>query len=269
MKKLLAILFVLCLTLTGCSNNQKGFDVYYSSRNFEKYDAINDVNAKLGTNIVQAGVDVLNETFGIVSDEIAQYTFTFEGNNWCIRASKNVDSDISGLEYDNIGFEKDVTSTYYNDDVYMMRFFKDDIQYVVVIDVKDKEVARSYFDDLSNEVKTEITGVQSGYDNLIYEDGNDVVYKITIYNDDGTKIDMETVYTFDNDKMVSITNRTVFESDEAAKEYYNMLLANGRSADEINLDGSIISNDSSDNLDFYSDYTKAAFIDMMNSALQQ
>lgn len=269
MKKLVFLLLVLCLSLTACSKKEEVIDGPGSTWDCVEYTNIEDMNAAAKTNIVTAPVaGKSDEWFGVISNSIAQYKFTVNGEEWCVRASKDVDNDISGLNYENIGFEKDITATYYNDDVYAFRFFYDDTQYVIFVDVKDKDIAMSHFDDVCGEFKTNITGIKSGYDNRIYEDGNNVIYELIMYNDDGTKTISETTYVFENDKMVKILNCNTFDSEQAAKEYYDLLIEYGRSPEEITLDGITISSEN-DDVDFYSDYTKAEFIEMMQQSMAQ
>ena len=267
MKKLLLVLFVLCIMLSGCAKQEENGNTN-ATWDAVEYQTIEEMNEVAGTNIVSASVSSkLNEKFIVICKSIAQYTFTCNDENWCIRASKNVDDDISGLHYDNIGFEKDVEGIYYNDDVYVHRFFNNDTQYVISLDVKDKDIAMSHFDEISAELKTSITGIKSGYENEIVEDDNTVTYRIVMYNDDGTTTTMETVYEFENDKMVSITSNTIFDNEQSAKDYYDALIENGK--EDIVLDGKTIISSMNDNLDFYSDMNKEQFVAQMKEALNQ
>ena len=269
MKKLFLLLFTICFCLTGCSNKTGGSDDG-STWDYVEYETIEDMNNAAGTNIVSAAIaGKSDETFGIISKNIAQYTFNANGNEWCVRASKDVDNDISGLHYDSIGFEKDMTSTYYTDEVYAFRFFHNGVQYVISTNVVDTNITMSGFDSVCNEFKTNITGVKSGYETNITEDGDNVVYTITMFNDDGTTMIIETIYGFEADKMVSITSNAIFETQDAAKEYYDSLIENGKSPDEITLDGTKISSENNANVDFYSDLTKQQFIEQLKNSLNQ
>ena len=266
MKKILTILLLLCFVLTGCSNNHNANATW----DCVEYSTIEEMNEAAGTNIVSAGIaGKSDEWFGVISKSIAQYKFKANDEDWCVRASKDVDNDISGVYSDSIDFEKDITSTYYTDEIDLFRFFYNDVQYVITLDVKDKDISTAHFDSVCNEFKTNITGVKSGYENEIYEDGDNVVYKVVMYNDDGSTTTMETIYGFDGDKMVSITSNIIFETEQAAKEYYDLLIENGRSEDEITLDKTIISSDMSQNVDFYSDMSKDDFIAQMKSSMEQ
>lgn len=268
MKKLLFTLLVLCISLTACSKKEEVVGPG-STWDCVEYENIEDMNAVTNTNIVEAPVaEKTDEWFGVISKTIAQYKFTTNGEQWCVRASKDIDNDISGLYYENIEFEKDITATYYNDEVYAFRFFYDNTQYVIFVDVKEKDIAMSHFDDVCNDFKTNITGIKSGYDNRIYEDGDNVIYELIMYNDDGTKIVSEIIYVFENEKMVSIINCNTFDSEEAAKEYYDLLIEYGTSPKEITLNGKTILSESND-VDFYSDYTKAEFMEMMSQSMAQ
>ena len=75
-------------------------------------------------------------------------------------------------------------------------------------------------------------------------------------------------YVFENDKMTKILSCNTFVSEEAAKEYYDLLIEYGRSEEELILDGCTISTES-DDVDFYSDYTKAEFIEMLQQSMVQ
>lgn len=267
MKKLLLVLFVLCIMLSGCAKQEENGNAN-ATWDATEYQTIEEMNEAAGTNIVSAAVSgKSDERFIVISKSIAQYTFTCNDENWCIRASKDVDHDISGLHYDNISFEKGVTATYYNDDVYMYRFFNNDTQYVISLDVKGKDIAMSHFDEVSAEFKTNITGVKSGYENEIVEEGDNVIYRIVMYNDDATTTTMETIYGFEGDKMISITSSTTFDSEQAAKDYYDVLIENGKEG--ITLDGKTITASMNDNLDFYSDMTKEQFVSQMKESLNQ
>ena len=80
---------------------------------------------------------------------------------------------------------------------------------------------------------------------------------------------MEIIYAFENDKMVSILNNYIFETEEAAQEYYDLLLESGYEASQFVFEGSTISSENNGNLEFYSDYTKAEFLEMMQSSITQ
>ncbi len=268
MKKVLIALLLVCLALVGCSKKDINANAKWDC---VEYDTIEEMNAAAGTNIVSASVAGKSEEwFGVISNSIAQYKFKVNGEDWCIRASKDVDNDISGLYYDSIKFKKDTTSTYYIvDEVYMVRFFDNGIQYVISLDVKDKDISTSHFDEVSNSFITNITGVKSGYENELFEEGNDVILRTTVFNDDGTSTVMDTIYTFEKDKMVKITSKTTFETEQAALDYLNEMVENGRDKNEFTLEGTTIISDNSSNVDFYSDKTKEAFINMMKESLGQ
>ncbi len=266
MKKAFIVLLLVCLALVGCSKKDNNANAKWDC---VEYQSIEDMNEAAGTNIVSASVaGKSDEWFGVISKSIAQYKFTVNGEEWCIRASKDVDNDISGLHYDNIGFEKDTTATYYIvDEVYAFRFFNNGVQYVISLDVKDKDISTSHFDDVCNDFKTNIIGVKSGYENELFEEGNDVILRTTIFNEDGTTTIMDAIYTFEGDKMVKITSKTVFETEQAAKDYLDLMANEGRDVSEFIIDGSTIISDSSSNVDSYSDYTKEGFIKMMKSSI--
>ena len=267
MKKVLIVLLLVCLAVTGCSKKANNANAKWDC---VEYDSIEDMNTAAGTNIVSASVAGKSEEwFGVISKSIAQYKFKVNDEEWCIRASKDVDNDISGLHYDNIGFEKDTTATYYNDEVYAFRFFDKGVQYVISLDVKDKDISTGHFDEICNDFKTNITGVKSGYENELLEEGNDVILRTTMFNDDGTTTIMDTIYTFENDKLVKITSKLGFETEQAAKDYLDAMTKEGADVSSFVLEGSTITSDSSSNVDFYSDYTKATFIDMMKSSVGQ
>ena len=103
--------------------------------------------------------------------------------------------------------------------------------------------------------------------NEIIEDGDDVIYRVVIYNDDGTTMTMDTVYTFENDKMSKIVSNINFETAEALKAYVEDLKEYGNSVENLVIEGTTLSSDSSSNVDFYSDYTKAEFISMMKDQI--
>ena len=264
MKKVLITLLLIGLFLTGCSKKDDGL-----TWDCVEYDTIEKMNEAAGTNIVSAAIaGKSDEWFGVISNSIAQYTFKVHDEEWCIRASKDVDNDISGLNYEAIGFEKDVDSTYYLDEVYMNRFFHDNTQYVISVNVKDKEVARSYFDNICGELKTSITGIKSGYEVSIDVVGDDVIYNTVLFNSDGTSTTMTTVYTFENDKMVKIVSSIAFETEQAAKDYLDDLAEYGNDISNLTLEGATISSVNTD-VDFYSDYTKDEFVESMKNAMAQ
>lgn len=274
MKKLLIVLFVLCIYLTGCTNTSTDVSKNNTSNQANatwdcvEYNNIDEMNNAAGTNIVSAGIaGKSDEWFGVISKSIAQYKFTVGDEEWCIRASKDTDNDISGLYYDNISFEKDVTSTYYNDEVYMFRFFYKDVQYVISLKTAGKDVPTTHFDEICNELKTNITGIKSGYDIELIENEDDVVYRTTSYDDNGLVVVTDVIYKFENDRIISIENNITFENDDAAKAYYDLLIQNGLSKDELKLNGSVIEMDMSDNVDTYKDYTRDSFIEQMRTIL--
>lgn len=260
MKKIIFVLLAICSLLTACSKTNATWDCV-------EYTNLEEMNKAANTNIVDVDIEKTDQWYGVISESIAQYKFKIADEEWCVRASKDVDNDISGLYYDNIGFEKGTTSFYYLDEVYMCRFFYDDTQYVISLDVKDKDISTMNFDDICNQFKTNITGIKSGYESEVYEDGDDVVFKTTTYVDDGTTIISESIYSFEDDKMVSYISKLTFESEEKAKEYYDLLIENGRSADELILDESTITTDMSSNIDFYSNYTKEGFYTEMKNSI--
>lgn len=270
MKKLL-VLLTLCLLLTGCSKEKEEVieeptggtvGVIFDHK---EYETIEEMNEAAGTNIVSAAVaGKSDETFGVISGNLAQYKFKVNGEEWCIRASKDIENDISGLYYDNFTFEKNQEFVGYNDDVYMHRFFFNDIQYVIILDVKDKEISMSYFDNACGDLMTNITGIKQGYEVEVLEEGNNVIYRTTYFGESETI--METIYEFKNDKMVSIVSKTIFATEQEAKDYYNLLIESGKSKDELKLKGKELSSSMNGNLDFYSDYTKDEFYKMMEAS---
>ena len=268
MKKIFVIMLACCLILTGCASKDGGkTGLVYDSK---EYTSLEEMNAAAETNIQALGADESDERYEVISRSITQYSFKLDEENWCVRGSKDTDNDISGLHYENIGFEKDIEATYYNDEVYMHRFFDGDTQYTISVSISEgADIATSYFDGISSQIQTNITGVQSGYDVDLKEDGDNVVYTVTMHNADGTATVMEIIYAFENDKMVSILNNNIFETEEAAKDYYDLLIANGSSADTLKLEGKVISSENNGNVEFYSDYTKASFIEMMQNSLAQ
>lgn len=272
MKKLIFLLLIFCICLTGCSKQEKLEEPTNANATFDavEYETIEKMNEAIGSNIVSAAVaGKTDESFIVISNSIAQYKVKVNDEEWCIRASKDVDNDISGLYYDSIDFKKDTTAVYYTDEVDLLRFFDNGFQYTVSLNVKDKDISTSHFDDISNEFKTNITGVKSGYESDLYEDGDDVIYSVLIYNDDGSVMDMKTIYSFENDVMVKISSIITFETEEALNEYLDELVEYGNSIEEIEVDGKSIISDSSSNVDFYSDMNKEEFITMMKNSLGQ
>lgn len=271
MKKILLVLFAFTLVLCGCAKKeeiQQEQPIANAVWDAKEYQTIEELNDVVGSNLVTAAVaGKEDEKFIVISNKIGQYTFKCNGEEWCLRASQDVENDISGLYYDNIGFEKDVVGTYYNDEVYARRFFYNDVQYVISLNVKDKEISTTHFDEICDEFQTNITGVESGTDTELTEDGNNIVYRITIHNQDSTTTIMETIYEFDNDKMVSITSKNIFETEDAAKEYLALMEEAGYSMENITLDATTITSSMNQNLDFYSGLTKEEFYNQMKSSL--
>lgn len=272
MKKVLFILLVLGLCLAGCNKKQdKSDEGIISGVTYDcvQYDTIEEMNSAVGINITSAAIaGKSDEKFEVISKNIAQYTFKANGLEWCIRASKDIENDISGLYYDTIGFEKDITSVYYTDYYDVFRFFYNDTQYVISTNVEGMDISTTSFDRICYEFKTNITGVKSGYDTEVYEDGDDVIYRYTSYNDDGSIIVSDVIYTFDGDKMVSILNKTKFDSKEKLQEYCDLLVENGISLDDYTIEDNTIIKENNANLDFYSDTTRQEFIEQMKSMLE-
>lgn len=267
MKRLVFFTITLCLCLTACSNTKNKTDVILD---YVEYETVEELNSIAGTHIVVSNSeDKSNEEFGLITGTIAQYTFNIGDEKWCVRGSKDTENDISGLYYDDIKFEKNITSTYYNSEVYVLRFFDGDVQYVITLKLPKEGASTSYFDKTCNYLKTKITGIKAGYDVEIVEDGDNVINRTTYYNNDNTITISEVVYSFKENKMVSIKNNTIFASEEIAKDYYDQLLLNGGSKDKLILNGKIISLDKSENLEFYSDYTKEMFIEQMQATITE
>lgn len=261
MKKLLFILVLFCLMVTGCNNKNNQGNLNGAIFDKKDYETIEEMNEAAGTNIVSAPISgKSDESFIVIANKIAQYTFNTNEEKWCIRASKDTDNDISGLYYDSIGFEKDTNATYYTDDFYVNRFFNNGIQYVISLDVKDKDIKTTHFDDVCGEFQTNITGVKAGYNVEIFEENDNVIHKTTYYNDDGTATIMEIIYKFKNDKMTSITNNIILENEEKLNEYLNLLKENNSPIDDLTINGTTISTDNSNNIDNYQDFTKSEFI---------
>lgn len=99
MRKIMTILAVLML-LAGCG---QGKDVEDDGGNGMKnplvpYDTLEDINKKVGGNLVKPGVmGVDNELFYVISDKVAEYRFEINGNKCCFRYAKVKDEDISGF----------------------------------------------------------------------------------------------------------------------------------------------------------------------------
>lgn len=263
MKKII-IALLLCLSLCGCSNN-KNNAIY----DYKECESVQDINSELGVNLVTAAIaGKSDEKFGIISGSIGQYSFTANGEEWCLRASKNVDEDISGLYYDSITFTPDMTSVYYTDEVNLFRFFYDNAQYTISLDVKDKDISNRHFDDVCYEFKTNITGIKSGYETDIYVDGDDVVYVGTTYDESGSPVISKTVYSFVDDKMVSIKSDTIFESNDKLNEYLQILNEYGMSLDGYEIGDTTITLITTEGLDYYADYTKDSFYSERKAALE-
>lgn len=262
MKKLLLVL-ILCMTLCGCqkNNNNVTWDV-------EECTTLEDLNEKAGTHIIAPGiVGKENEWFGLISKTIAEYKFDLDGYTWSIRASKNVDEDISGVYSESITFEKDTSSTFYTDDVYLSRFFFEDVQYVINLDLLDKDdFGTMNFDEVVGEIKSAITGVEDvGYKVNVYEEGDDVVWAVDYKFEDGTSLKMDVHYCFENDKMTKVVTMMTYDSEEVAKETYDELLESG-GQEGIILEGKTISQESP--ADGY-DQTKAEFLETMQALASQ
>lgn len=268
MKKILVILLTSLLVLTGCSKkNEQTIGLAWDCT---EYDTLEDLNEVAGSNISKlTTAEVSNEWFGYISSSIAEYKFNIGEEEWSIRASKDIDNDISGLHYDAIKFEKGKDATYYTDEVYAHRLFINDMQYVISLNVKDKDIPETYFDEISNELLSSAAGVELGYEASVEEKGDDVVYTVTMHEADGSTVTMEIIYTFKDDKMVSIKNNNIFDSEDAAKAYYDELINSGISSDDLVLNGNVISSEDDSSLEFYADYTKADFITLMKSSIEQ
>lgn len=146
MKKLaliLSLLLVFCSAFTACGSDTADETTAPDAGNGNNaglanpmvdYNSLDEINEIAGVNIVHPGVmGVTDESFSVISGKIAQYRFTLAGYDYCFRASKTLNEEISGI-YINGGLAfEGCTSDYAitgDDTCHACRFIVDNTQYI-------------------------------------------------------------------------------------------------------------------------------------------
>ncbi len=176
MKKFLvviAILSALCLVFCACrktdeSKDNTTADTSVSEENTEasapedgaiglanpvvEYDSLEKINEKVGVNLVHpAAMGVSDESFSVISGDIAQYKFTIAGREYTFRAAdEDKKGDISGIYIDGSpAFENETADYSIKSDAeyYAGRFIVDDVQYVICV-ADDGSFTETDFDSI-------------------------------------------------------------------------------------------------------------------------
>lgn len=262
MKKLLLTLILITLVLTGCSKKVSGA---FTSKDFDSLEALNE---EIGTNIVKVNDDVTNETFMVIDDVVANYSFDYDGASWIIKGSKIMNEDISGIDDDSFQEGQDYFA--YTDDYCYERFFTSDHQYVIYMQMPNSNYDQNKFSNTSFEIEKGIKGITDDDNGLInvYEEGDDVIYEIYQYDANNNKTTIRIIYGFEDDKMVSMKNEFIFSSEEEAKAYYDELKNSDSSTESVTLDGNRIYADNNSQVSFYEDVTKEEFLNQMKSYMK-
>ena len=153
MRKAISLLIVimLCVLLGGCINNNMPNPVV-------EYGSIEEINEIAGTNLVPCtAMGKSEERFSVISDKIAQYSFTLNGKNWTVRGGKETKQDISGIHDDNNFFEENGDAIIYLNDFFIYRFFNDGMQYSIVLD-DPQDVGEDLFCDVCLNMERDIKG---------------------------------------------------------------------------------------------------------------
>lgn len=97
MKKIIMLLItMMMLTVSGCSKKAN------MANPVMEYESLAEINDKLGTNLIDIKEygNVENERISIIDDKIGEYSFVIDGYDLCLRASKELNEDISGVYVD-------------------------------------------------------------------------------------------------------------------------------------------------------------------------
>ena len=163
MKKIIKIALCLLVLLTICACAKKEEEPKEETPTIGEGTAnpiiecksLEEVNKKVGVNIVSPGVMGKEDIFYSyinVDPIIGQYIFEINGYEYTLRASKNVNEDISGLYVDGNTFEPGKDFTLIDKEYKMDRFFVDGVQYVLII--KDNgEMSEDQFYTIVQEIE--------------------------------------------------------------------------------------------------------------------
>ena len=141
MKKVLSVLMILLLAtmVVSCSTNkqqeeEKSEGIVGMPNPIKEYDSLDKINEIAGVHIViPSSIPVTDIKYTTISDEAAQVQFMLDGYKWCVRGSKNVDEDLSGIHNENNVFIPGQDGAVYLPDSLIDRFFTEGIQYTIVI----------------------------------------------------------------------------------------------------------------------------------------
>jgi len=119
------------------------------------YDSLEEINELIGVNLIKPPVmGISDETFIVINNEIGEYTFKINGQEYTLRASKKTD-DISGIYgKDGLIFNNEVCENYethFEDNIKAGRFFYDGTQYVLSV-LDNNEISEENFKDILFEI---------------------------------------------------------------------------------------------------------------------
>lgn len=179
MKKVLSILFVMlvAISLCACSAKQEAVEPKQEEsigmkNPMVEYKSLDEINAKVGSNLIKPGVmGVSDEKFFVVDENLADYRFTLNGLEYSFRASKDLNQDISGIYVDGKSmFENGTNSTYSDSQYHGFNFVVDDVQYTFTVKDNgqlDDEQFANITDEIFNTVCMDVS--DSAVNSLIGE----------------------------------------------------------------------------------------------------
>ena len=130
-----------------------------------EYDSLEEINDEIGICLVHPGVmGVTDESFAVISGEIAQYKYTLAGYEYCARGSKNQLEDISGIYMNGAtAFEGNTEDFAYAGDseIKACRFYCGGAQYVVSV-TDNGEITEDNFRDNCEEIRNTMVSLLTG-----------------------------------------------------------------------------------------------------------
>lgn len=146
----LLMLFTICACAKQETKNQETEEIIggQTVNPIIECTSLDEINTKAGVTIVSPGVmgkEDKSYTYINVDPIIAQYVFEVNGIEYCVRGSKNVNEDISGLYDDANVFESGINRTVITSEYKMDRFFVDGKQYVLTINDKGELTEEQFY----------------------------------------------------------------------------------------------------------------------------